>query len=312
MCVADYRSLEHDTFLNDIIIDFYLTWLFHEVLRPEDRATVHLFSTMFYKRLTSTHKAKDSEVQEAGLSSAQKKHARVKGWTKNVNLFEKNFVVFPICEHSHWYLVIAIRPRLITLPVDSEERSIQVQPSLFCLSLFTLCFSIQGEPLFLVLDSLGGTKSGAVTNIRHYLAQEWAAKEAPRHPGRGEVTFTAREMRTLRPKKPEQENFSDCGIYLLYYVEKMFGRYECFINCLNIFDLMLLQSVSISVGQFVGASDARLVHDGGGVEKEEDHRGNYRVSLARQAERVLPPAATDPLRGHGGKYEVKVEEADLQ
>ena len=135
MCVADYRSLEHDTFLNDIIIDFYLTWLFHEVLRPEDRATVHLFSTMFYKRLTSTHKAKDSEVQEAGLSSAQKKHARVKGWTKNVNLFEKNFVVFPICEHSHWYLVIAIRPRLITLPVDSEERSIQVQPSLFCLCL---------------------------------------------------------------------------------------------------------------------------------------------------------------------------------
>ena len=132
VCVADYRSLEHDTFLNDIIIDFYLTWLFHEVLRPEDRATVHLFSTMFYKRLTST--LKDREVQEAGLSSARQ-HA--KGWTKNVNLFEKNFVVFPICEHSHWYLVIAIRPRLITLPVDSEERSIQVQPSLFCLSLFT-------------------------------------------------------------------------------------------------------------------------------------------------------------------------------
>ena len=79
----------------------------------------------------------------------------------------------------------------------------------------------------LVLDSLGKTQSGAVTNIRHYLAQEWAAKEAPRHPGpgRGEVTFTAREMRTLRPKKPEQENGSDCGIYLLYYVEKMFSRY---------------------------------------------------------------------------------------
>ena len=149
--------------------------------------------------------------------------------------------------------------------------------------MFTLCFSIQGEPLFLVLDSLGGTKSGAVTNIRHYLAQEWAAKEAPRHPGHGEVTFTAREMRTIRPQKPEQENNSDCGIYLLYYVEKMFGRYECFINCLNTFDLILLQSVSISVGQFVGASDARLVHNGGGVKEEEDHRGNYQVSLARQA-----------------------------
>ena len=123
VCVVDYRSLEHDTWLKDIIIDFYLKWLFHEVLRPEDRATVHLFSSMFYKRLTSTFKAKDSSAQ---LSSAQKKHARVKEWTKSVNLFEKNFVVFPICEHNHWFLVIAIRPRLITLPVDSEERSIQV------------------------------------------------------------------------------------------------------------------------------------------------------------------------------------------
>ena len=29
-------------------------------------------------------------------------------------------------------------------------------------------------------------------------------------------------MRTLRPVKPEQLNRSDCGIYLLHYVEKIF------------------------------------------------------------------------------------------
>ena len=48
--------------------------------------------------------------------------------------------------------------------------------------------------------------------------QEWLAK----HPELTGVSFSKKEMKTLRPKKPEQENFSDCGIFLLQYVENMF------------------------------------------------------------------------------------------
>ena len=118
VCLNDYKTLEHDTFLNDIIIDFYLTYLFHKFLNKEDRPTVHIFSTMFYKRLNSTPKKAStvaSYEKDSSLKPAQKRHLRVKGWTKNVNLFEKNMVIIPICEHSHWYLVIAIRPGLITV-----------------------------------------------------------------------------------------------------------------------------------------------------------------------------------------------------
>ena len=82
VCVQDFKSLEHDTFLNDIIVNFYLTYRLHKVLPPEERTLVHMFSTMFYKRLTQS-KAKE----EQGLSSAQKKHSRVDTWTKNVNIF---------------------------------------------------------------------------------------------------------------------------------------------------------------------------------------------------------------------------------
>ena len=73
---------------------------------------------MFYKRLNSTPKKAStvaSYEKDSSLKPAQKRHLRVKGWTKNVNLFEKNMVIIPICEHSHWYLVIAIRPGLITV-----------------------------------------------------------------------------------------------------------------------------------------------------------------------------------------------------
>lgn len=45
-------------------------------------------------------------------------------------------------------------------------------------------------------------------------------------------------MGTLRPVKPEQPNYSDCGIYLLHYVEKIFGSvaqfyWPCTLNSLD-------------------------------------------------------------------------------
>ena len=45
----DYKTLEHDTWLNDIIIDFFLAWLYRKVLQEVDRARVHMFTTMFYR-----------------------------------------------------------------------------------------------------------------------------------------------------------------------------------------------------------------------------------------------------------------------
>ena len=36
------------------------------------------------------------------LNAAEKRHARVKRWTKNVNIFDKDFVIVPINESSHW------------------------------------------------------------------------------------------------------------------------------------------------------------------------------------------------------------------
>ena len=52
------------------------------------------------------------------------------------------------------------------------------------------------------------------------------------------VDFSKNSMRTLRPVKPEQQNYSDCGIYLLHYVEKIFSSVAQFywpetVNTLN-------------------------------------------------------------------------------
>ena len=134
----DYKTLEHDTFLNDIIIDFYLTYLHENMLNKEDAPNVYMFSTMFYKRMLTQPSSKslkpDSFEKNSNLSAAQKRHMRVRGWTKNVELFSKDMIIIPICEHSHWYLVIVIKPGLIVNAPDSEARR------------------LKGEPFFIVLD----------------------------------------------------------------------------------------------------------------------------------------------------------------
>lgn len=97
-----------DNYLNDVIIDFYLKYIHGELMEEKQRSKCHMFSQFFYKRLTTMNKDKDNRTQTA----AQKRHARVSGWTKNVNLFEKDFIIIPINEQSHWFLAIICFPNL--------------------------------------------------------------------------------------------------------------------------------------------------------------------------------------------------------
>lgn len=48
----DYLCLAQDQFLNDVIIDFYLKYLLLN-LPVQQQEKVHVFSTFFYKRLTT-------------------------------------------------------------------------------------------------------------------------------------------------------------------------------------------------------------------------------------------------------------------
>lgn len=71
-------------------------------LSENDRQRTHVFSSFFYKRLTTkpvrgarrSHPVED----DPNLTAAEKRHNRVKSWTKNVNIFEKDFIIIPINE----------------------------------------------------------------------------------------------------------------------------------------------------------------------------------------------------------------------
>ncbi|KAG8237674.1 hypothetical protein J437_LFUL015562, partial [Ladona fulva] len=112
----DYCCLGEEQFLNDVIIDFYLKYLTLSCLSEEDQQRTHVFSSFFYKRLTTrpVRSARRHHPMEldSTTSPAEKRHARVKSWTKNIDIFEKDFVIIPINESAHWFLAIICFPGL--------------------------------------------------------------------------------------------------------------------------------------------------------------------------------------------------------
>ena len=116
--IKDYKSLEDGTYLNDIIVDFYLLFLKNN-LRDQSE-NVHIFSSMFFKKLREPRRVV-SDVNafenDPSLSAAEKRFIRVQRWTKSVNLFEKKLLVFPCCENQHWFAILVFMPGFIKVSI---------------------------------------------------------------------------------------------------------------------------------------------------------------------------------------------------
>jgi len=293
----DYACLEVEQFLNDVIIDFYLKFLqfgkFENM--AEVREKTHIFTTYFYKRLTTrpTNKNKNRPhpvEDDPNLSAAEKRYDRVRKWTKKVNLFDKDFIVVPINEHAHWFVCVICYPGQLGC-VRSEDGAPCEVPSSQTTRVkkrkkkkqitigSTTIIPLKGredlrltygdddsdrdeaeaseddmedepeemedrkketgeeeaaedgeaaapppkagvrQPCILIFDSLaGGSKARTCQTLRDYLTCEW--KE--RMEGQETRTFNKINMPGCSPKVQQQPNFSDCGIYLLQYVESFF------------------------------------------------------------------------------------------
>ncbi|XP_071892364.1 sentrin-specific protease 6 isoform X4 [Anas platyrhynchos] len=106
----DLHCLNEGEFLNDVIIDFYLKYLVLEKLKKEDADRIHVFSSFFYKRLNQRERRNIHET--SNLSIQQKRHGRVKTWTRHVDIFEKDFIFVPLNEAAHWFLAVICFPGL--------------------------------------------------------------------------------------------------------------------------------------------------------------------------------------------------------
>ncbi|XP_023067990.1 sentrin-specific protease 7 isoform X3 [Piliocolobus tephrosceles] len=198
----DLECLEEGEFLNDVIIDFY-------------------------------------------LKMAQRRHKRVRTWTRHINIFNKDYIFVPVNESSHWYLAVICFPWLEeavyedfpqTVSQQSQDQQSQNDNKTIDNDLHTTStLSLSAEdsqntesnmsvpkkmckrPCILILDSLkAASVQNTVQNLREYLEVEWEVKLKTHR------QFSKTNMVDLCPKVPKQDNSSDCGVYLLQYVESFF------------------------------------------------------------------------------------------
>nr|XP_056714153.1 sentrin-specific protease 7 [Euleptes europaea] len=268
----DLECLEYGEFLNDVIIDFYLKYLLLEKAPRQLAEQSHIFSSFFYKCLTRTEK---NSEENPNLSLAQRRHKRVKRWTRHINIFNKDYIFVPVNEESHWYIAVICfpwleevvyedflgqssrQPPIHQFPVHSEMKSETVRtetvlvfndnwndkeeatknsslqpndngqherlsPALDSRSSKSSSSSSKTKklckrPCILILDSLKASSiQNTVQVLREYLELEWEAKRKTCR------EFSKSTMEDFCPRVPKQDNNSDCGVYLLQYVETFF------------------------------------------------------------------------------------------
>ncbi|KAL5552901.1 hypothetical protein UlMin_040302 [Ulmus minor] len=187
---ADVECLAPETYLRSAIMNFYIRYL-QEQASPTNRAICdcHFFNTYFYNKLKEA-------VSRQGSSNDY--FVKFRRWWKGVNIFQKAYLLIPICEDQHWSLVIICIP-------DKEQES---------------------GPIILHLDSLGFHYSRAVfLNIKNFLKEEW--RYLTKEVTHSDFPFVESIWKNLPSKiltrsieVPQQKNDYDCGLFVLFFMER--------------------------------------------------------------------------------------------
>lgn len=113
---GDLKRLEDGVYFNDSLIDLTVKHRLAYSLKlysvcddiALSQRKAYAFSCLFYAKLTEGRGGKAA-------------HDLVARWTKNVNIFEQDFIFFPINQGHHWSLVVIVRPALLLLEETAEE-----------------------------------------------------------------------------------------------------------------------------------------------------------------------------------------------
>ena len=220
--LRDYFKLRPMEFLNDSCIDYFLKTIdlrLKEEL-PGAWERCYFFNSFFYKKLTDNQSVVISEETKAlaGMPLGEMDQASLqalrcydltKSWTKNVDLFEKDYLFIPVCENLHWSLLIVCHPGRGAIKSNTNDPR---EPGTFMMH----------------LDSMRSASTYTIGKlIKMYLQNEWKAKlrqdgesAAKRwvadHPGKNRDFL---QMTIKRPRVPLQDNHFDCGLFLCAYVD---------------------------------------------------------------------------------------------
>ncbi|RDA95836.1 hypothetical protein CP533_5089 [Ophiocordyceps camponoti-saundersi (nom. inval.)] len=212
----DIPRLDEGEFLNDNLISFYLRYLEInlEKEQPGLREKVYIFSTFFFEKLRSTR----SHINYDG----------VKTWTAKFDLFSYDYIIVPVNENAHWYLAIICNvPNAINgIPGQGDVEVIELPEEPVASSVTSTCTTtVTAKPSdetalksnlqqlrIIILDSLGALHGRTTKALKDYLVEEAKYKKN---------IDLALPLKGINAKDiPMQNNYCDCGLFVLGYVEE--------------------------------------------------------------------------------------------
>ncbi|XP_062203894.1 uncharacterized protein LOC133906121 isoform X3 [Phragmites australis] len=182
---SDITCLDPGEYLSSPVINYYIQYIKRTKLPKEDcRDKFHIFNTYFY-----------SKLEEALFRTGD--FLKLRRWWKGVNIFHRAYIILPIHGMAHWSLII------ICIPAKESNSG----------------------PIILHLDSLGMHPSAKTFNtVVRYLEAEWChlKKNPPPDTSISESIWEdlPRNIHTEKVQVPQQNNAYDCGIFMLYYIER--------------------------------------------------------------------------------------------
>ncbi|KAJ7965813.1 Ubiquitin-like-specific protease 2 [Quillaja saponaria] len=188
---SDVDLLQPDIFVNDTIIDFYIKYLENQI-QLEEKHRFHFFNSFFFRKLA------DLDKNPSSASDGKAAFLRVRKWTRKVNLFEKDYIFIPVNFNLHWSLIVICHPGEVVNFKDEEAAN------------------LLKVPCILHMDSIKGTHAGLKNLLQSYLWEEWKERRKEMMEDLSSKFF---KMRFVSLELPQQANSSDCGLFLLHYLE---------------------------------------------------------------------------------------------
>ncbi|KFD66046.1 hypothetical protein M514_00802 [Trichuris suis] len=199
---CDLACLDDGNWLNDVIVDFYMEHLLETFMENHFSKRIFCLSSLASSAVQCFHR------RACGSENAiRDPYKTFEPFTKNVDLFNYDFVLFPLSLSFHWILVIICYPGWLELKCG--------------LGLFP-----ERKSCILMFDSFGTSTHSSTTaqRLRYLLESEWKAKKVPL--GRQLPSFDSASIPARSMKVPLQQNSSDCGLFVLHYA-------EMFLKCLS-------------------------------------------------------------------------------
>jgi len=194
LTMNDIRRLKPGVYINDNLLDFYLSYLYWEKWDEPLRKRVHVFNTFFFKKWIGCKQREGDGTSDFKLS----RYTVVRKWTKNVDIFTKDFLVIPVNYHLHWSLAIVCNPQgILEKSMNSNSRC--------CI---------------LGFDSLTKFRNLHFAEIKRFL--DMVRNDRGKKSVRILPFVNDRRCSFIPTDAPSQSNGADCGLFVMQNCEKFF------------------------------------------------------------------------------------------